>query len=62
MSLWFNSSPIGERPKIPDDCHSSYAALIRRCWHGDPDTRPSLREAKQELDTFIEDYRTMTPI
>jgi hypothetical protein len=32
----------GRRPPIPP-CPEEYAALIRNCWDGDPDVRPSFR-------------------
>jgi len=51
----------GERPKIPSDCHPRYASLIKWCWHNDSKERPNIKEANQELDTFAEEYRVMSP-
>merc|ERR1712137_1078969 len=37
------------RPTIPSNCPAPYASLINRCWHKDPDQRPTTEETFAEL-------------
>lgn len=44
----------GERPEIPP-CEPSLRFLIQRCWHPDPEMRPSFPQINQSLDHIIVD-------
>lgn len=37
------------RPTIPGDCPAPYTELINRCWHKEPDSRPTTDEVFQKL-------------
>lgn len=37
------------RPTIPPNCPAPYASLINRCWHKEPDQRPTTEETFAEL-------------
>jgi len=45
----------GERPEIPPDCEPSLKYLIERCWHANPEHRPSFKSIIQSLDHVIVD-------
>jgi serine/threonine protein kinase len=42
----------GARPKIPEDCPSQFATLIKLCWKADPNLRPSLETVIDQLNTM----------
>jgi len=44
----------GERPTIPDDLSDSMTQLIRDCWTGLPDKRPTFDEINEILDAELE--------
>lgn len=39
-----------ERPPIPDGTHSALEELLKKCWHEDPDLRPSFAEILPALE------------
>ncbi|QPB44429.1 Ser/Thr protein kinase [Medusavirus stheno T3] len=43
----------GRRPQIPGDCPKDYAKLIARCWHQNPDKRPTMAEVHDRLCHMI---------
>jgi serine/threonine protein kinase/WD40 repeat protein len=44
----------GKRPAIPDDCLPSFARLVRACWSGDADARPSFPVIIDLLSVIME--------
>jgi len=40
----------GIRPAIPAKTPSEYAKIVKKCWHGEPDKRPSLDSILQYFD------------
>jgi len=44
------------RPRIPNDCLQSLRNLIERCWHHEPQERPTFQQIITELDYIIIDY------
>lgn len=49
----------GCRPQIPDTIPVKIAELIRKCWAGNPDDRPSASEIVRELESMLEDEDIM---
>lgn len=45
---------MGQRPTIPDDCSVSVADLIRECWRGEVNQRPSFHQISSKLDLLIQ--------
>jgi serine/threonine protein kinase len=48
----------GERPLVPQDVESShplFVSVMRRCWAGDPDVRPTFAEVTGELASCLRD-------
>jgi len=49
----------GARPKIPPNCEQTpakeYVQLMEKCWHHNPDERPTFQEIKNSLSK-LEDY------
>jgi len=43
------------RPKIPDECPTNLAELIRNCWDNYPDDRPSFTTILEKLDLIIQE-------
>lgn len=41
----------GEMPPLPSGCDSTYARLVRACWHADPAQRPSFEDMIPTLET-----------
>jgi len=41
---------VGQRPPIPSDCSESLAKLIRECWNGYPQHRPTAAEVVERLE------------
>jgi len=40
----------GARPKLPENCpHQEYVVLMQRCWHQNPEERPTFQEIKEML-------------
>jgi len=37
------------RPEVPPDTPLTYEMLMRRCWHSDPEVRPTFSEIVSEL-------------
>tara|TARA_R110002050_G_scaffold277485_1_gene423153 strand:- start:29 stop:538 length:510 start_codon:yes stop_codon:yes gene_type:complete len=46
----------GTRPTIPPTCPPPMAALIRRCWHGEPNMRPFASELIKEVEALQKEY------
>ncbi|QDZ25398.1 serine/threonine protein kinase [Chloropicon primus] len=44
----------GARPSLPQDCSSSLADLIKECWSGDPNARPTFSAISKRLEVLIE--------
>eukprot|EP01097_Dermamoeba_algensis_P004547 TRINITY_DN2954_c0_g1_i1.p1 TRINITY_DN2954_c0_g1~~TRINITY_DN2954_c0_g1_i1.p1 ORF type:complete len:789 (-),score=152.15 TRINITY_DN2954_c0_g1_i1:1406-3772(-) len=42
----------GERPPIPTNCLPSIRELMKRCWHADPDKRPTFIEVDEILNSI----------
>ncbi|XP_065191550.1 uncharacterized protein LOC135822669 [Sycon ciliatum] len=40
----------GQRPSVPTDMPPEYAALMRQCWHGDPNQRPRFGAVVEQLN------------
>lgn len=38
-----------KRPKIPKDCPDDYAKLLKKCWHHQPERRPTMNQVKNKL-------------
>jgi hypothetical protein len=44
---------FGERPPIPPNTEPVLRNLIERCWHANPDVRPSFQQIIKELDVVL---------
>jgi len=51
----------GNRETIPADCPLSYASLIRRCWDGRKERRPTAITVIEELNAHILDAEAILP-
>eukprot|EP00026_Physarum_polycephalum_P002106 Phypoly_transcript_02110.p1 GENE.Phypoly_transcript_02110~~Phypoly_transcript_02110.p1 ORF type:complete len:867 (+),score=164.15 Phypoly_transcript_02110:311-2602(+) len=51
----------GDRPPLPSDCPSNYAALIKSCWHGTPTCRPTFPEVTYQLTKLMTEYDVPYP-
>mmetsp|Transcript_4623 Transcript_4623/g.8855 ORF Transcript_4623/g.8855 Transcript_4623/m.8855 type:complete len:762 (+) Transcript_4623:30-2315(+) len=43
------------RPDIPEQCPKQYAKLMEKCWHPDPEGRPSFALVLKVLETFMKE-------
>lgn len=56
------SSLFGKlRPQLPDDMHPGLVDLIHRCWHQDPDHRPSSAEVVVEIKRLVDSFGCIDP-
>ena len=42
-----------KRPAVPDDCPSTYKALMEACWEQEPSARPSFGEITKRLAEML---------
>ncbi|KAG0613709.1 hypothetical protein M758_6G123800 [Ceratodon purpureus] len=65
--LWsdYGFIPAGNRPELPEDLDVNLRDMILRCWHGDPNARPSFGdiclELRQQAEA-IEDASTRSAV
>jgi serine/threonine protein kinase len=45
----------GERPEIPAGCEASLVTLMKKCWHKDPERRPSFPRVARYLESIMVD-------
>jgi len=50
-----NFVTAGSRLPLPADCHPGFAALVTRCWHDDPNSRPNFGTIVSELSALLEE-------
>ncbi|QHN71166.1 serine/threonine protein kinase [Mollivirus kamchatka] len=43
----------GERPPLPQKCRRALVDIMTRCWHADPDQRPSMEEVTDDLRMML---------
>jgi len=55
FQIIIQTSQNGLRPTVPPECPPVIASLIQRCWHADPDSRPSCAEILKTLDVLQEE-------
>ena len=56
------SSLFGKlRPQLPDDMHPGLVDLIHRCWHQDPDHRPSSAKVVVEIKRLVDSFGCIDP-
>lgn len=51
----------GRRPQIPQDCPNAYKKMMKRCWHADPEKRPTMEDVLAFLDSSQESGEPMEP-
>ncbi|KAH9626362.1 hypothetical protein KSS87_010056 [Heliosperma pusillum] len=56
--LWELLTGKGVRPAIPNDTNPKIAALLKRCWHQEPNLRPEFSEIIKILDGIGKEYDT----
>eukprot|EP01099_Mayorella_cantabrigiensis_P005996 TRINITY_DN4912_c0_g3_i1.p1 TRINITY_DN4912_c0_g3~~TRINITY_DN4912_c0_g3_i1.p1 ORF type:complete len:120 (+),score=26.13 TRINITY_DN4912_c0_g3_i1:30-389(+) len=44
----------GDRPPVPSDVPSAYAALLKECWDNNPKTRPAFSKCVQRMEKIID--------
>jgi len=49
FQIIIQSAKKDARPTIPANCPQAYVDLVNRCWHKDPDSRPTTEEVLQQL-------------
>lgn len=49
FQIIIQSAKKDSRPTIPEKCPTAFSDLINRCWHKDPDSRPTTDEVLQQL-------------
>eukprot|EP00742_Colponemidia_sp_Colp-10_P005510 GILJ01005887.1.p1 GENE.GILJ01005887.1~~GILJ01005887.1.p1 ORF type:complete len:853 (+),score=119.33 GILJ01005887.1:45-2603(+) len=46
-----------QRPTMSPTCHPLLTALIQRCWHAEPEQRPSFMQIKEALDDLVSELQ-----
>jgi len=46
----------GLRPDIPSNCHPEVAELIKECWQGNADARPSFKVVAKRVEGIMAKY------
>lgn len=47
----------GATPDIPEGCDPCLKKIMKRCWQFDPDSRPTMEEICDILDTYLENKK-----
>jgi len=48
----------GRRPAVPGDCLPAFKKLMKKCWHGEADKRPSMEDVVTQLDAIVGEDET----
>jgi len=51
----------GRRPALERNWPKGFSELLEKCWHEDKDARPTFTQVVEELDSLLQEARTLDP-